>query len=178
MLKIGDKVPLVTFIGREGDTAPDGGCPIGGQFVEQTTHDVFKDKRVIVFALPGAWTPTCSSQQLPGFERMYSEFKSKGIDEVYCLSVNDGFVMNAWFEKENITNVKPLCDGNGEFTEGIGMDVDKHNLGFGVRSWRYAMIVANGTIQKVFVDPGITENATEDPYGESSPEKVMEYLNG
>jgi peroxiredoxin len=177
MLGVGNKVPLTKFVGREGDVAPEGGCPIGGKFVELTAHDVFKDKRVVVFALPGAWTPTCSSQQLPGYEAMYDDFKAKGIDEVYCLSVNDGFVMNSWFEKDGIEKVKPLCDGNLSFTLGMEMDVAKYNLGFGIRSWRYAMVVTNGTIEWMGVEPGIADNAETDPYGESAPEKVMEYLN-
>ena len=176
MSYVGDKVPSARFIGREGDVAPEGGCPIGGKFVEQTTDDVFGGKRVVVFALPGAWTPTCSSQQLPGFDANYDKIKSMGVDEVYCLSVNDGFVMNSWFQKDEVKNVKPLCDGNISFTMGMGMDVGKNNLGFGVRSWRYAMVVNDGTIEWIGVEPGFTDNAEEDPYGESSPEKVMAYL--
>ena len=169
-------VPETTFIGREGDQAPEGGCPIGGRFTQQTSDDIFKGKRVVVFALPGAWTPTCSSQQLPGYESHYDEFKSLGIDEVYCLSVNDGFVMNSWFAKENIVKVKPLCDGNGSFTQEMGMKVVKNNLGFGPRSWRYAMVVNDGQIEQLFTEPGMDNNIDDDPYGESSPEKVLSYL--
>jgi peroxiredoxin len=176
MLGVGNKVPNTPFIGREGDIAPEGGCPIGGRFVEQTAEEIFAGKRVVVFALPGAWTPTCSSKQLPGFEMNYDLIRRNGVDEVYCLSVNDGFVMNAWFEKEGINKVKPLCDGNAFFTEAMGMNVQKANLGFGVRSWRYAMVVNDGTIEWMGVEPGFTNNGGDDPYGESSPEKVKEYL--
>jgi len=178
MLKQGDHVPkFVNFIGRVGDTAPDGGCPIGGEFEVTTAEEVFSGKRVIVFALPGAWTPTCSSQQLPGFERMYDDFKAKGIDEIYCLSVNDGFVMNSWFEKDGIVNVKPLCDGNLRFTSEMGAAVSKYNLGFGLRSWRYAMIVNDGIIEAMFAEPGLTDEAEDDPYGVSAPEMVMRFLD-
>jgi peroxiredoxin len=176
MLGSGNKVPSATFIGREGDIAPEGGCPIGGKFVELTTDDVFKDKRVVVFALPGAWTPTCSSQQLPSFEEAVDEFRDYGIDDVYCLSVNDGFVMNSWFHHLGVKKIKPLCDGNVQFTMGMGMDVGKNNLGFGVRSWRYAMVVNDGTIEKMFVEPGFADNAEDDPYGISSAASVRGYL--
>lgn len=172
----GSKVPNTTFIGREGDIAPQGGCPIGGKFVEQTYDEVFKDKRVVVFALPGAWTPTCSSQQLPGFEAAVDEFRDYGIDDVYCLSVNDGFVMNSWFAHLGIKKIKPLCDGNISFTMGMGMDVGKNNLGFGVRSWRYAMVVNDGNIEKMFVEPGFSDNAEDDPFGVSSAASVRGYL--
>ena len=176
MLGEGNKVPNTTFVGREGDIAPEGGCPIGGKFVEQTYDDVFKDKRVVVFALPGAWTPTCSSQQLPSFEEAVDEFRDYGIDDVYCLSVNDGFVMNSWFAHLGVKKIKPLCDGNVAFTLGMGMDVGKNNLGFGVRSWRYAMVVNDGTIEKMFVEPGFADNAEDDPYGVSSAASVRGYL--
>lgn len=176
MLGVGNKIPNATFIGREGDEAPHGGCPIGGRFVEQTTDEVFGGKRVVVFALPGAWTPTCSSQQLPGFDANYDKIKSMGVDEVYCLSVNDGFVMNSWFQKDEVKNVKALCDGNTDFTVGMGMLCGKRNLGFGNRSWRYAMVVNDGKIEWMGVEPGYKDGAEDDPYGESSPEKVMSYL--
>jgi peroxiredoxin len=178
MRQIGEMVPDATFIGRKGDRAPEGGCPIGGEFTFQTSEDVFANKRVVVFALPGAWTPTCSSQQLPGFEFNWSRLRELGIDDVYCLSVNDGFVMNSWFEKESISLVKPLCDGSAEFTIGMGAAVSKANIGFGVRSWRYAMVVNNGAIEWLGVEPGKCDNADDDPYGESSPEKVLEFLKG
>ena len=176
MLGVGNRVPVTTFVGREGDIAPEGGCPIGGQFVHDNYDDVFANKRVVVFALPGAWTPTCSSQQLPGFEAAVDQFRDYGIDDVYCLSVNDGFVMNSWFAHLGVKKVKPLCDGNLSFTIGMGMDVGKNNLGFGVRSWRYAMVVNDGVIEWMGAEPGYKDNAEDDPFGESSAEKVKEYL--
>jgi len=178
-MKAGFIVPYVNFLSREGDAMPGedlGGCPIGGRFVKKSSSDIFEKKRVVVFALPGAWTPTCSSQQLPGYEKLYDEFKSHGIDEVYCLSVNDGFVMNSWFHADGIKKVKPLCDGNAEFTRLMGMLVDKSNLGFGQRSWRYAMVVDDTMIEELFVEPDKSDNAMSDPYGESAPEKVLDYL--
>lgn len=180
MLKKGDAVPMyVNFIHREGDAKPGedlGGCPIGGDFVIMPAKEVFGGKRVIVFALPGAWTPTCSSQQLPGYEKLYDDFRAKGIDEVYCLSVNDGFVMNSWFHADGIEKVKPLCDGNLRFTADMGAAVSKYNLGFGLRSWRYAMIVNDGKIEEIWPEPGQCDEADSDPYGVSAPETVMRYL--
>ena len=139
------KIPSVTFRTREGDEVEtDGGCAIGGQWVNKTTDDYFKGKRVVIFSLPGAFTPTCSSQQLPGFESMYEDIKSKGIDEVYCISVNDSYVMNAWAEHMKIKNVKMIPDGSGNFTRFMGMLVGKNHLGFGNRSWRYMAIINDG----------------------------------
>ena len=171
------KVPTVTFAFREGDEAPvGGGCPIGGKFVFKTTSDLFAGKRVVLFALPGAFTPTCSSQQLPGYEKMYDEFKAQGIDEIYCLSVNDAFVMNEWTRHLGIKNVKVLPDGNGDFTRLMGMLVNKTVIGFGPRSWRYAAVVNNGAVEKLFEEPGRGDNTDGDPYGVSSPDNVMAYL--
>ena len=170
-------LPDVVFRMRFGDEEPEeGGCPIGGDWVYKTTHQLFADKRVIIFSLPGAFTPTCSTYQVPGFEEGYECFQAEGIDEIYCVSVNDAFVMNAWAEKLGVKNVKMLPDGNGEFSDGLGMLVDKSNLGFGARSWRYAMIVDNLLIEKMFVEEGLADNVPVDPYGESSPENVMNYL--
>lgn len=159
------RIPTVTFITRK-----------DGEFVNVTTDELFSGKRVILFALPGAFTPTCSSFQLPGFELDYPKFRDLGIDDVYCLSVNDGFVMNAWAKDQNIQNVKMIPDGNGDFTDGMGMLVAKDNLGFGPRSWRYAAVVNDGEIEKLFEEPGKSDNHPEDPYGESSPESVLSYL--
>lgn len=183
LLQAGDSVPLEEksiFIGRVGDEVPEGesGCAIGGRFEETSAEEIFKGRRVLVFALPGAFTPTCSSKQLPGFEAAYDEFKSHGIDEVYCLSVNDGFVMNAWFKQEGIKKVKPLCDGNNYFTSYMGATVAKYNLGFGLRSWRYAMIVDDGVIEWIKGEGPQVDNSEADPYGRSSPESVLTYLNG
>jgi len=141
-----------------------------------TTNDLFSGKRVVLFSLPGAFTPTCSTYQLPDFEKLYPEFQAKGIDEIYCLSVNDSFVMNAWARQQELQNVKVIPDGSGEFTRKMGMLVSKDNLGFGMRSWRYAVVVDNGTIVKWFVEPGFTDEAADDPYGESSPQNVLDNL--
>ena len=131
---------------------------------------------MVIFALPGAFTPTCSSFQLPGFETQFSQFQEKGIDEIYCLSVNDSFVMNAWFEGQGVENVRPLPDGNGEFTQLIGASVKKANLGFGIRSWRYAMVVNDGVIERMFAEAGYGDNIDTDPYEVSSPENVLANL--
>lgn len=141
-----------------------------------TTDDLFSGKRVVLFSLPGAFTPTCSTYQLPDFEKLYPEFQAKGIEEIYCLSVNDSFVMNAWARQQELENVKVIPDGSGEFTRKMGMLVSKDNLGFGMRSWRYAVVVDNGTIVKWFVEPGFTDEAADDPYGESSPQNVLDNL--
>ena len=171
-------VPNVTFAFREGDEAPEGGgCPIGGEFVFKTTDDLFANKRVVVFSLPGAFTPTCSTYQLPGFEEQYEDFRAQGIDDIYCISVNDAFVMNEWARSLNIQNVHPIPDGAGAFTEGMGMTVDMSFIGFGKRSRRYAAIVDNGQVQHMFVEPEASET-DPDPYGVSSPENVMKHLKG
>jgi len=149
---------------------------VDGDFVMLNTKEQFAGKRVIIFALPGAFTPTCSSFQLPGFETQFSQFQEKGIDEIYCLSVNDSFVMNAWFEGQGVENVRPLPDGNGEFTQLIGASVKKANLGFGIRSWRYAMVVNDGVIERMFAEAGYGDNIDTDPYEVSSPENVLANL--
>ena len=141
-----------------------------------TTDDYFKNKRVVVFSLPGAFTPTCSNNQVPGFDVLYDQIVAEGVDEVYCVSCNDAFVMNAWAEDLRIKNVKLIPDGSCEFTNGMGMLVAKDNLGFGQRSWRYAMVVDDGIVEKMFVEPGQEDDCGTDPYGESAPEKVLEYL--
>ena len=143
---------------------------------DMTTQDYFSGKKCVLFALPGAFTPTCSASHLPGYEEMYDKFKDIGIDEVYCLSVNDSFVMNAWAQNQKLENVKVIPDGNGEFTDAMDMLVEKRDRCFGMRSWRYAMIVNNSVIEEMFVEPGKDDNVEEDPYGESSPENVLKYL--
>jgi len=169
--------PNVTFAFREGDETPEGGgCPIGGQFVYKTSKELFAGKKVIIFSLPGAFTPTCSTYQLPGFEEKYDEFRAQGIDEIYCVSVNDAFVMNAWAQQLGIKKVKMLPDGNGDFTRLMGMLVNKSKLGFGLRSHRYAAVLTDSVREKLFVEPGREDNYGSDPYGESSPETVMEYI--
>ncbi len=158
-----------------GDNLPDVNMPVrvDGEFVLLNTTEQFAGKRVVIFALPGAYTPTCSSFQLPGFETMFSQFQEKGVDEVYCLSVNDSFVMNSWFEAQGVQNVRPLPDGNGEFTELVGASVKKANLGFGVRSWRYAMVVNDNVVEHVFAEEGFGDNIDTDPYEVSAPENVL-----
>jgi peroxiredoxin len=160
------KVPAVTFLFRK-----------DGEFVNVTTDELFSNKRVIIFSLPGAFTPTCSTFQLPGFELDCQKFRDLGIDDIYCISVNDGFVMNAWAKDQNIVNVKMIPDGNGHFTDEMGMLVKKENLGFAYRSWRYAAVVDNGNIEWLVEEPGRMDNCPEDPYTETTPEKVLEYVS-
>ena len=167
-------VPEVTFKTRVRDESIDGPNPYRWQDV--TTNDLFAGKRVVVFSLPGAFTPTCSTYQLPGYDENYEEFQALGIDEVYCISVNDSFVMNAWFKQQEVQNVKPIPDGSGEFTSSMDMLVDKSNLGFGSRSWRYAMIVNDGEIEMMFEEPGKIGNCPIDPYEMSNPDTVLTWL--
>ena len=172
------KVPYTNFKTRTGDDTAIGGCGfIGGEWKEIDTPMIFEGKKVVVFALPGAFTPTCSSQQLPGYEELYDEFKANGIDEVYCLSVNDAFVMNAWFRDEKIEKVKAIGDGEGVFTQGMGMMVNKPKQGFGMRSWRYSMLVDNGEVVKIFEEPG-KNNASDDddPFTVSDAQTMINYL--
>ena len=134
-------------------------------WVLKRTQDIFNDKEVVVFGLPGAFTPTCSAFQLPKFEDLYDEFKDLGIDEVYCTSVNDSFVMNAWFEQQGITKVKALPDGNGDFAKSVNMINDFTNRGFGMRSWRYCMYVKNAEIKVRYTEWGEPEACPiQDPF--------------
>ena len=170
------KIPTITFQCRVGDEEPEaGGCPIGGEFVGKTTDELFGNKRVIVFSLPGAFTPTCSTYQLPGFEENYETIKNNDIDEIYVSSVNDSFVMNAWAKHLGIKNIKVIPDGNGELADELGMLVDMSAVGFGKRSRRFAVVINDGVVEKSFVEPQAS-NDNPDPYGETSPENVMEYL--
>jgi peroxiredoxin len=148
----GYEIPQVEFVFRE-----------NGEFVNRTSKELFDGKRVVIFSLPGAFTPTCSAYQLPGFEEKYDDFIGNGIDAIYCISVNDGFVMNAWAKDQGIERVKLIPDGNAYFTRSMGMLVTKSNLGFGERSWRYAAVVDNGIIEKLFVEAGKRDNADTDP---------------
>ena len=176
-LSVNDIIPDIKFCFRVGDERPASGtCPIGGKFIEKSTVDLFSNKRVIIFSLPGAFTPTCSTYQLPGFENNFDDFKEKGIDEIYVVSVNDAFVMNAWAHDLGIKNIKVIPDGNCEFTTAMGMNVAKSNLGFGIRSWRYAAIINNCKIEKIFEEPGKSDDYSDDPYGETTPENVLSYL--
>ena len=141
-----------------------------------TSFDLFANKRVVLFSLPGAFTPTCSTMQLPGFENNFAEFKALGIKDIYCISINDAFVMNAWAKAQKIKKVKVIPDGSGKFTRKMRMSVQKDNLGFGERSWRYACVVNNGKIEKWFIEPEPRDNADTDPYGETSPENILAWL--
>lgn len=164
-------VPDVTFHTRvESDQAP------GFEWKDVKTNELFRGKRVVLFSLPGAFTPTCSSTHLPGYELNYKEILQQDVDEVYCLSVNDSFVMNAWFKSLDIKNVKPLPDGSGEFSRKMGMLVDKDNLGFGYRSWRYSTVITDNIVEKIFVEPGYGDNIEADPFLVSDCETMMEYL--
>ena len=164
-MKKGDKVPQIKFRVRE-----------LGEWIDTNSDTYFRNKRVILFSLPGAFTPTCSLQQLPGFEKLHNVFKEHKVDDVYCLSVNDSFVMNAWAEKEHIVNCKMIPDGTGEFSRLMGMLVNKNDKGFGQRSWRYSMVINDGIVEALFEEPGKCDNLTSDPYGESSPESMLKYL--
>ena len=169
-----DRVPDTVFKTRVRDDSIEGPNPF--RWEDMTSEDYFAGKRVVLFSLPGAFTPTCSTYQLPGFEQNYDKFKALGIDEIYCISVNDAFVMNCWAKDQKLQNVKVIPDGSGFFTNEMGMLVEKDNLGFGLRSWRYAVIVNDGVIEKWFVEPGMEDNCPTDPYGETSPENILEYL--
>lgn len=173
-MKAGVKLPEVTFRTRVRDESVGGSNPF--RWEDKTTADYFAGKRVVLFSLPGAFTPTCSTYQLPGFEEGFEDFKAQGIDEIYCMSVNDSFVMNKWAEAQGLKNVKVIPDGSGEFTRKMGMLVAKDNLGFGMRSWRYAAIIKDGVVEAWFEEPGMSDNHGEDPYGESSPENLKKYL--
>jgi len=174
MNNIPTKVPQVVFKTRVGDRAVCGDN--SGHWQDISTAGVFAGKKVIVFALPGAFTPTCSSTHLPGYDVKYMEFKELGIDEVYCLSVNDAFVMNKWALELGCSSVKMLPDGNGDFTRGMGMLVKKDNLGFGDRSWRYSMYVVDGEIKKVFAEAGFSDNYQDDPFLVSDADTMIKYL--
>lgn len=171
-----EKVPHVVFKTRVRDESVGGPNPFRWQDV--TTEEIFSGKRVVVFSLPGAFTPTCSSTHLPRYEELYEEIKAQGVDDVYCLSVNDAFVMFQWGKNLGADKVKLLPDGNGEFTRKMGMLVEKSNLGFGMRSWRYSMVVKDGTVEKVFAEPGYSDNCETDPFEVSDADTMLAYLKG
>ncbi len=171
---IGRKLPQVAFKTRVRDEQVEGPNPY--RWETRTTDDYFKSKRVVLFSLPGAFTPTCSTYQLPDFEKLHGEFKAKGIDEIYCISVNDAFVMNAWGKQQGLKDVQLIPDGAGEFTRKMGMLVCKDNLGFGMRSWRYAAVVDDGVVEACFEEPGFSDNCEIDPYGESAPQNILAKL--
>ena len=167
-------IPDVIFKTRVRDERIGGENPFRWQDV--STDDVFKDKKIVVLALPGAYTPTCSSKHLPGYAAKYQELIDQGVDEVSCLSVNDAFVMYQWSLHLKVTNVKMLPDGNGDFTRAMGMLVKKENVGFGSRSWRYSMVVENKKIIKLFVEPGKVDNCPDDPFTVSGVDTLLDYL--
>ena len=170
-------IPEVIFKTRIGDNQNlGGGCSIGGKWKDTSTKELFEEKKIVLFSLPGAYTPTCSSQQLPGYEEKYEDLK-KYVDEVYCLSVNDAFVMNAWFKDQKISKVKPIGDGEGKFTEGMGMLVKKPKQGFGSRSWRYSALIDNCTVVKKFVEEGKNDESKDgDPFTISDVDTMLNYL--
>jgi peroxiredoxin (alkyl hydroperoxide reductase subunit C) len=171
-----ERVPHTVFKTRVRDESVEGPNPFRWQ--DQTTEDIFGGRKVVVFALPGAFTPTCSSTHLPRYEELYDEFKALGVDDIYCLSVNDAFVMFQWSKAIGAKNVKMLPDGNGEFTRKMGMLVNKENLGFGMRSWRYAMVVEDGVIQKMFIEPDFGDNCPTDPFEVSDADTVLAWMKG
>ncbi|MEI8103456.1 MAG: peroxiredoxin [Candidatus Moraniibacteriota bacterium] len=171
---IGKTIPAVVFKTRVRDESVEGENPYRWQ--DKTSDDIFKGKNIVLFALPGAFTPTCSSSHAPGYEKFYDKFKKLGIDEVICLSVNDAFVMKQWADKLGLEKVFMLPDGNADFTRGMGMLVKKENLGFGERSWRYSLHIEDGVIQKLFEEPGFSDNYEPDPYEVSDAETILDYL--
>ncbi len=168
------RVPNVTFKTRVRDESIEGPNPFRWQ--DLTSEEIFKGKRVVVFSLPGAFTPTCSSTHLPGFEEKYEALKDLGVDEVYCLSVNDAFTMFQWGKHQGVQKVKLLPDGSGDFTRAMGMLVRKDNLGFGLRSWRYSMLVDDGAVSALFVEDGKQDNCPTDPFEVSDVDTMIAYL--
>ena len=158
----GQRVPNVTFKTRQDH-----------EWVDLTTDKVFAGKTVVVFSLPGAFTPTCSSSHVPRYNQLQPILAAKGIDEVICVSVNDAFVMDEWRRSQNADRVTFLPDGNGDFTAGMGMLVGKEDLGFGKRSWRYSMLVRDGVIEKMFIEP----DEPGDPFESSDADTMLAYLD-
>ncbi|WP_457673313.1 glutathione peroxidase [Thiolapillus sp.] len=158
----GQKIPQVIFKTRQNN-----------EFVDLNSDDIFRGRTVVVFSLPGAFTPTCSSTHLPRYNELASTFRENGVDEIVCLSVNDAFVMDAWKKDQEAENVTLIPDGNGEFTEAMGMLVDKSDLGFGKRSWRYSMLVKDGVIEKMFIEPDVPG----DPFEVSDADTMLDYIN-
>ncbi|MCI5045006.1 MAG: peroxiredoxin [Aquisalinus sp.] len=171
-----NQVPNVTFRTRVRDESVEGPNPFRWQDV--TSDELFNGKKVVLFALPGAFTPTCSSTHLPGYEEKFEELKAQGVDEVICLSVNDAFVMYQWGKHMGVDKVRLLPDGSGEFTRKMGMLVDKDNLGFGMRSWRYSALINDGQVEKMFIEPDFCDNAEADPFEVSDVDTMLGYLKG
>ncbi len=156
------KIPNVTFPTRQGDA-----------WLNVTTDELFAGKTVVVFSLPGAFTPTCSSTHLPRYNELFPVFQAHGVDSILCVSVNDTFVMNAWKDNQEASNITFIPDGNVDFTRGMGMNVMKDDLGFGERSWRYSMLVKDGVIEKMFIEP----NEPGDPFKVSDAETMLSYIH-
>ncbi len=157
----GQKVPSVTFKTRRDH-----------EWVELTSNDIFAGKTVVVFSLPGAFTPTCSSSHVPRYNQLVPLFKANGVDEVVCISVNDAFVMNEWKRNQKADRLTFLPDGNGDFSAGMGLLVGKEDLGFGKRSWRYSMLVRDGVIEKMFVEP----QEPGDPFHVSDADTMLRHI--
>lgn len=168
------KIPSVVFKTRVRNDKLEGPNPF--EWKDLSTDEIFKGKKVVVFSLPGAFTPTCSTSHLPRYEELYEDFKAEGVDAIVCVSVNDAFVMYQWGLSQNAKNVFLLPDGNGEFSRKMGMLVDKSNLGFGMRSWRYSMLVDDGEIVKLFSEPGYEDNCPTDPFEVSDADTMLNYL--
>ncbi|MDG1707447.1 MAG: peroxiredoxin [Emcibacteraceae bacterium] len=167
-------VPNVTFKTRVRNNELEGSNPF--EWKDLNTDEIFRNKKVVVFSLPGAFTPTCSTSHLPRYEELYEEFKANGVDAIVCISVNDAFVMYQWGLSQGAKNVFLLPDGNGEFSRKMGMLVDKSNLGFGMRSWRYSMLVDNGDVVKTFSEDGFSDNCPTDPFEVSDADTMLNYL--
>lgn len=169
------QIPDVTLKTRVRDETVEGPNPFRWQ--DLNVREEFAGRKVVVFSLPGAFTPTCSNEQCPNFERLADEFKAVGIDAVYCVSVNDAFVMYQWGRNLGLSKIRLLPDGSGNFTRRMGMLINKDHLGFGQRSWRYAMVVDDNVVTHWFEEPGINDvGADSDPYGETAPEHILKVL--
>ena len=169
------KVPQAVFHTRVRNEKIEGPNPF--EWKDLTTDDIFAGKRIVLFALPGAFTPACSENHLPGYERLYDSFVEQGIDRVICLSVNDAFVMFQWAKAQDIRKVLMLPDGNGEFTRKMGMLVERTSQGMGMRSWRYSMLVEDSTIQQLFAEPDLQDNPPGVPLSVSAAETMLNYLH-
>lgn len=167
-------IPNVTLKTRVRNDALDGPNPF--EWKDLNTAEFFGGKKVVLFALPGAFTPTCSTTHLPRYDELYEEFKAEGIDEVVCLSVNDAFVMYKWGLDQGNKNITLLPDGSGEFTRQMGMLVKKDNLGFGMRSWRYSMLVNDGKIEKVFAEDSFGDDCPTDPFEVSDADTMLNFI--
>ena len=166
-LKAGTRMPDFRFKNR-----------VAGAFTSEVLREKANKGRIVLFGLPGAFTPTCSTQQLPKFEELYDELIEAGVDDVFCTSVNDPFVMNSWFDSLDIKKVKSIPDGNADLAQNLGMFVTKRNLNFGGRSWRYALVVdtEKRIIEKTFIEEGLSDEMESDPYEASTPENVLAWL--